>query len=86
METKQVLIIGHSIIRRFHQFLKDDEDVRFCKDMGFAKTHRIYLSGVGDRKISNIIKDYAAWIYRIKPDQNILLLFLEETLFEVQLY
>lgn len=46
METKQVLIIGHSIIRRFHQFLKDYEDVRFSKDMGFAETHRIYFSGV----------------------------------------
>ena len=71
METRQVLIIGHSIVRRFHQFLKDDEDVRFCKDMGFAKTHQFFFRGVGDRKISNIIKDDADSIYRIKPDQNI---------------
>lgn len=38
METKKVLIIGYSIVRRFHQFLKNDGDVRFCEDMGLAKS------------------------------------------------
>ena len=57
MKPDKLLIIGHSIVRRFHQFLKDDKNVSFCEDMGLAKTHRISLKGVGGKQFSDIIKD-----------------------------
>lgn len=57
MKPDNLLIIGHSIVRRFHQFIKDDKNVSFCEDMGLAKTHRISFTSVGGKKFSDIIKD-----------------------------
>lgn len=53
---KKVLLLGHSC--RAHQFTTD-KYIRYCEDMGLAKTHQIYFRDVGGRKSSNIIKHYA---------------------------
>lgn len=70
METKTILIIVYSIVCRFHQFLQDDEDVRFCEDMGLGEAHQIYFRG---RKISDLVKYDGDLIYRIKPEHIIII-------------
>ena len=71
--NQTILIIVYSIVCRFHQFLKDDEDVRFCEDMGLGEAHQIYFRGVRGRKISDLVKYDGDLIYRIKPEHIIII-------------
>ena len=64
---QKVLIIGHSIVRRFNQFLNDDDDVQFDSNMGSAATHMVYYKGTGGCKIDGILCEDAHFLRRIKP-------------------
>uniref|UniRef100_A0A8W8NUD9 SGNH hydrolase-type esterase domain-containing protein n=1 Tax=Magallana gigas TaxID=29159 RepID=A0A8W8NUD9_MAGGI len=73
MEPNKVLILGHSIVRRFQQFLVSNEDVRYCEDLGLRANHRIFYRGVGGRTISDILREDASFIEKVKP-RNIILI------------
>lgn len=73
MEPNKVLILGHSIVRRFQQFLTSDADVRYCEDLGLRENHRIFYRGVGGRTISGILREDASFIEKVKPHNIILI-------------
>lgn len=73
MEPNKVLILGHSIVRRFQQFLVNNVDVRYCEDLGLRANHRIFYRGVGGRTILGILREDASFIEKVKP-RNIILI------------
>lgn len=73
MKPNKVLILGHSIVRRFQQFLTSDADVRYCEDPGLRENHRIFYRAVGGRTISGILREDASFIEKVKPHNIILI-------------
>lgn len=72
MNSTKVLILGHSIVRRFHHFLIDDEDLRYVEDLGI-NSHAIRYKGTGGRTIDGILRHDVPFIKRFQPDHIILM-------------
>ena len=72
MSKKKILVLGHSIVRRFKQFLAI-ESQKYNVDMGLSKTHSITFRGVGGRKVTDILKFDSRVVRRCKPDGIILM-------------
>ena len=74
MEPTKVLVIGHSIVRRFHEFLINDEDIRLPVNMGLSATHIVYFKGTGGCKIDGILRNDAQFIRDTRPDHLVLMI------------
>lgn len=73
MEPNKVLILGHTIVRRFQPFFVSDADVRYRKDLGLRPTHRIIFRAVRGCIISGILREDATSIEKVKPHNIVLL-------------
>ena len=61
-----VLILGHSFVRRFRLFLEQDQDNRTSCDMNVEKANISYL-GIGGRTVSKLFSSNIPQIKTLKP-------------------
>ena len=61
-----VLILGHSFVRRYHLFLAKERDNRTSRDMNVAKAKISYL-GIGGRTVSKLLSLDIPKINTIQP-------------------
>lgn len=67
-----VLILGHSFVRRFHEFLKQNNDSRISSDMQLNSVANVSLHGVGGRTVQKITAYDMHFVKRTTPDYVIL--------------
>ena len=74
MEHKKVLVIGHSIVRRFYQFLTEDDDDRYVPGLGLSATHDIRFRGVGGRLVNDVLRYEGQHIDQFSPRLLVLMI------------
>ena len=75
-----VLILGHSFVRRYHLFLAKERDNRTSRDMNVAKAKISYL-GIGGRTVSKLLSLDIPKINTIQP--KIVIFEMGQTISEI---
>ena len=73
MSKTSVVILGHSIVRRFHEFLKYG-DIRYSASLGLGETHSVLYRGVGGRKVRDVISKDMESVFALGPDVVVLMI------------
>ena len=71
-DLPQVLILGHSFVRRFQHYLKSTEDRRVAEDMNLSRICYVQTYGIGGRTVRKLRMFDLDVVQRISPDVVIL--------------